>query len=123
MKIKTSELVGAQLDWAVAKAAGLNARYSDNCGGLSIAEPYSPEDRVVWAPSTDWSQGGPLIESCMVVCDYGRPLAASEKPIWFAQVWKPYGGMAGNTPLIAAMRAIVAAKLGDEIEVPEELQP
>lgn len=119
MKIKTSELIGAQLDWVVAKAVGVKVKiiYGPIDGRPC---PYD-ENYDGFSPSTDWSQGGPLIESCMVVCDYGRPLAASEKPLWFAQVWKPYGGMTGNTPLVAAMRAIVAAKLGEEIEVPEEL--
>ena len=29
----------------------------------------------------------------------------------------------GPTPLIAAMRAFVASRLGDEVEIPSELQP
>jgi hypothetical protein len=56
MKTKTSELTGAALDWAVAK-----------CKGMS-AEMLSEFDEGDWLYagsgrySTDWSQGGPIIE-------------------------------------------------------------
>ena len=33
-----------------------------------------------------------------------------------------WGEESGSTPLIAAMRCYVASKLGDEVEVPEELE-
>ena len=34
---------------------------------------------------------------------------------------KSYGHAFGPTPLIAAMRCFVASKLGDEVDVPDEL--
>ena len=65
-------------------------------------------------PSTDWSQGGPIIERERIELkgDGGTDWLASHnnESVEF-----------GPTPLIAAMRCLVASKLGDEIEIPEEL--
>lgn len=94
--MKTNELTGAALDWAVATADG---------------EDYFKLD--VYAPSQLWEQGGLIIEhEGIAVYLYGD----SE---WNAHV----GGResVGPTPLIAAMRCYVANKLGDEVEVPNEL--
>jgi hypothetical protein len=110
MKIKTSELAGAALDWAV---------------GMAIGE-YKPV--AVPSYSTDWSQGGPIIEleKISTVSDEGDLY-------WQAVIDCQSGAMfgpnlcgsfwhEGPTPLIAAMRCYVASKLGDEVEVPEELK-
>ena len=98
MKIKTSELQGAALDWAVAKCEDKQVK------GLDWVQP---------AYSTDWAQGGPIIEKeKMAVLKSGREWAAQ-----IAGGWMYYG----PTPLIAAMRCYVASKLGDEVEIPEGL--
>jgi len=103
--MKTSELTGAALDWAVAKANG-------NTGHFLI-DGYSP--------STNWAQGGPIIEREGINLDN-----YAKNPNWSA--WTPAperdSGEAqayGPTPLIAAMRCYVASKLGDTIDVPEAL--
>jgi len=124
MKIKTSELIGAQLDWAVAKAEALNFEpYFYKHGQYwvikVVRDGYNPERNVYWfSPSTDWSQGGPLIEKFRPVIVYHN--GPDETPMAATREQSP-NFMAGDTVLIAAMRAIVAAKLGEEIEVPEEL--
>lgn len=100
--VKTAELEGAALDWAVDKATGTQ-----------------------WArPSTEWTQGGPLIESRHVTVDFN--MSAEEDPSydqepWISCIGQHSGCYYGATPLIAAMRAIVAADLGDTVEIPEEL--
>lgn len=98
MKIRTAELTGVALDWAVAKCEG----YASGCGGVV---PYS----------TDWSQGGPIVER------EGTSLTQfSDYPMWTAK--NPNSiEVNGGTPLVAAMRAYVYLRLGHEIEVPEEL--
>jgi len=111
MKIKPSELTGAALDWAVAEAVGDIPIII--FGSLFVAEDAGEE----YSPSTDWAQGGPLIEKHGIWLSDDND-ESPEK--WIASV----GGVhmqTGPTPLIAAMRALVAAKLGDEIEVPDEL--
>lgn len=102
MKTKTSELTGAALDWAVAKCEG--------------ALPASYDDwKQTWPRySTDWAQGGPIIEREGITLRCGLHG-------WDAELEEFDAISHGPTPLIAAMRCYVAGKLGDEVEVPEEL--
>jgi hypothetical protein len=110
MNIKTSELTGAALDWAVAKCEGaINGNDLDI--GFILEGGYSP--------STVWAQGGPIIEREGISVD--RIGGA-----WTADISDSVGGYiehteSGPTPLIAAMRCYVASKLGDTVDVPEEL--
>jgi hypothetical protein len=109
MKIKTSELQGAALDWAVAKCEGHETLM---CRGK--LETLFTENG--WTPSTNWEQGGPIIERekinlGWVFCD-GREF-------WIATMYLAEDE--GPTPLIAAMRCYVASKMGDEVDVPEDL--
>ena len=67
--------------------------------------------------STDWSQGGPIIEREKI----GMSMTWSGT-CWLASV-HDIGAKVfrGPTPLIAAMRCFCASRLGDEVEIPEEL--
>lgn len=118
MKIKTSELAGAALDWAVAKCEGLNEE-----DFVEVDNLYGP----VWRGpeySTDWARGGPIIERerMDIKCWDFHSMP------WKASMWWDDENTAaeiqafGPTPLIAAMRCYVASKLGDEVEIPEELK-
>jgi hypothetical protein len=111
MKIKTSELSGVQLDWAVAKCEGLME------GQIAI----DGVTRGFYKPSTKWSQGGPIIEreriNLRLHKDTDKEVSAFN---WVNHA--PVNRMRGSTPLIAAMRCYVASKLGDEVEIPEELK-
>lgn len=124
-KINTSELTGAALDWAVAKCdsdaweAYDAALYADKPTGPRPSEylrdhEFSPE---AFSPSTNWSQGGPIIErECFSVEPFkGR------SGNWGCFDFKIGNVYHGPTPLIAAMRCYVASKLGDVVDVPEEL--
>ena len=110
--MKTNQLIGAALDWAAAKCEGENSVascYYDDDTPLYLDEALEP----TWNPSTNWAQGGPIIErEGIAIYLYGDSQ-------WNAHV----GGkeMVGTTPLIAAMRCYVASKLGDEVEIPQEL--
>jgi len=110
--MKTSELTGAALDWAVAKCEdGVNI----DASGLPWLPDESPNEQgdAVWFhPSTVWAQGGPIIEREIVnLTDDGEKWLAEGHDVICT----------GPTPLIAAMRCYVASKLGDEVERPEEL--
>lgn len=112
--VETSQLSGAALDWAVAKAVGLVA-YTQPDGPV-----YRPDNGEEWTPSTDWSQGGPLIERYCGLTDCRD--AEQIEPFYAETRCSNLDGYAnGTTLLIAACRAIVAAELGDDVEVPAEL--
>ena len=102
--MKTFELTGAALNWAVGKAEGLDDWLApvNYCG--------------------QWEHGGPIIEreGITTICWNKNP------DQWHARRWLELDGPAStvfkaSTPLIAAMRCYVASKLGDEVNVPEGL--
>jgi hypothetical protein len=107
MKIKTSELKDLALDYVVAMIEG----YTLNPATRSSA----------WiAYSTDWAQGGPIIEREQI----GVSWTLLQR--WVAEKCNALTpeemcASEGPTPLIAAMRCYAASKLGDEVEIPEEL--
>jgi len=111
MKIKTSELIGSALEWAVAKCEG----YEDK--DFCLDDKYFRDEDDVWySPSTDWSQGGPIIERGLIV------ISPDPQHGWRARPYMDLTEFYGPTPLIAAMRCYVASKLGDKIEIPENLK-
>lgn len=117
--MKTSELTGAALDWAVAKCEGFPTR--DYCPHDKY---YRDSDNTWFCPSEDWEQGGPIIERGGISIRYSEKDA---RGAWYAvlgpnRFLSPDHEGSGTTPLIAAMRCYVASKLGDEIEIPEELK-
>ena len=110
MKLKTSELTGVALDWAVAKCVGWNqterwmeifmSQHAKKCG---------------YNYSLHWDLAGQIIErECINLWreDRGNWCASKDGDDFWA-----------DTPLVATMRCYVASKLGDEVEVPDELQP
>ncbi|HNM80818.1 MAG TPA: DUF2591 family protein [Rhodocyclaceae bacterium] len=119
MKIKTSELTGAALDWAVAKCENWG-RISVFHGDITQVMVSNKKDSCHWFnPSGNWGQGGPIIEREKINLAFGgRWWASYDHPEHV--VWER-AAACGDTPLIAAMRCYVAAKLGNEVDIPEEL--
>jgi hypothetical protein len=120
--MKTSELIGPALDWAVAKCEGVQiGQPADRTFESEFALMHGEGDMNY---STDWAQGGPIIER-EVIATYLRQTNTRGDQVWNAQAggWAFSSGLTltGPTPLIAAMRCYVASKLGDEIDVPKEL--
>lgn len=115
-EVKTTELAGDGLDWAVAKAVGEQLVKYGGCFCLATEFDGCGEPSG-YSPSTDWSQGGPLIEKYTIGVDLERDgLWVATPPNWNEETIQY-----GSTPLIAACRAIVAAKLGGVVSVPSEL--
>lgn len=119
IKVKTTELIGPALDWAVAKVEGFIDDPESWLYGAGLGRIMAGTFR----PSTNWSQGGPLIDK----------MGGFELKVWLES--KPetkceahihnYDGnwiVFGPTPLVAAMRCLVAAKMGDTVQVPKELR-
>jgi Protein of unknown function (DUF2591) len=172
--MKTSELKGAALDWAVAKCENTLGIKPKRCCDCKHFEERAIQDGAsyyCWHPasggdlnwdtdgegpwfgygspydafhkncpiseltperySSEWAQGGPIIEREMhkLFRNVGGTWTAQIKyripyysPTYDADIGADaYVSKAGDTPLIAAMRCYVSSKLGDEVEIPEEL--
>ena len=132
--IKVSEATNTQLDWLVAKALGIDPQYNRNShGGIwygwTVALPMYSH---LPCYTTDWAQMGPIIEregpwvrESAVASPAIAHLVTPDKK-WFAYARSNHDGTSshcyyGETFLIAAARCYVASKLGDTVEVPEEL--
>ncbi len=118
--MRTSDLQGAALDWAVAKCEGVSVEYVDD----GITRCLLMRAGARFSPSTNWAQGGPIIEREQIetICNGMQP----EGLQWVAQTqaekWTNDPLESGPTPLIAAMRCLVASRLGDTVDLPEELK-
>lgn len=131
MKLNVSELDGALLDLAVAKADGwtLQVDIWSHPDGRALRF-YEPHLHFIApgviaapiAPSRNWSDGGPIIEReriCIERCQGTWSARIADDDDWFKaahQSGRPIED--GPTPLIAAMRAYVVSKFGDEVELP-----
>lgn len=147
IEVKTAELSGYALDWAVGMAiygAGVQL-YAEPQRLFWLEGPLGKP----WNPSADWSQGGPLISSNQVYLEPPHDVHRAflnEKNGRISGIWQTYeswhatvsarvrtlppkiegfpgivGRGEGPEPLIAACRAIVASHFGDTVQVPEEL--
>lgn len=139
--MKTSELIGAALDWAAGMCQGdklFRPRLGrpDDWDGAAYRAGNTTDERWVlraqvanvgwfadytYNPSVNWLQGGPIIEREKIAPSY------SVEGDWIAYRFDPEDELEasfvqrGPTPLIAAMRCYVASVLGDEVEIPSEV--
>lgn len=146
VEVKTQDLSGAALDWAVAMAEGY--RVDPEGDGRSVISPKGVFTSVSvrgaaegfgYRPSSDWNQGGPLIEKYQVLLTppsnlvhrnfgsfdkrngwyesgfWGSTIFGKERKHRRASFHHP------DSPLIVAMRAIAQFELGDTLNVPKEL--
>jgi hypothetical protein len=114
MKIKTSELTGAALDWAVAACEEKIEKRRDNLYRFPFLVSHAKY-------STDWALGGPIIErEWLDITPW--PNESDEGLRWQCIQHDNIDCTAfGLTPLVAAMRCLVASKLGAEVDTPDEL--
>lgn len=124
MLIKTAELSGAALDWAVAEAE-YRAMYAKGEYIKQWVWEAHKAGENTHPYSTDWAQGGPIID-CLDMQFWkwgGGP--REEMQCATIPTKEEYGTRLttyfGKTKLVAGLRAYVANKLGDEIEVPDEI--
>lgn len=121
MKHKTAELEGSKLDLAVAVAEEMEVVWlpsPDDRRGFQARARGSRGEPGPFQPSSQWAHGGPLLErergSLFTELIPGAPV------VWVARMGDGArrSQCFGPTPLIAAMRAIVASKLGENVELP-----
>ena len=115
ISIDATKLTGERLDYAVAVAIdGCKQDYK-----FFLVEYLSGK----WNYSTCWNKTGPLIDRLMiqvfVVDDSTSPV------LWRAEISDPFKvkfSCIGRGPMEAALRCMVASKLGSTIKVPSELR-
>jgi hypothetical protein len=117
--MKTNELTGAALDWAVCEATGFFRGYTQFRTGKNFLKVWGAARNTHLHPSTDWSQGGPIIEREHISIEATRVGGLGDR--WMAEDTGHCTEFA-DVPLIAAMRCYVASKLGKDVEIPKELQ-
>ena len=138
--MKTADLIGDQLDQAVAKCLGFvhPVRKGYNAGEgwweRTASHPWyldlDGNELDEWTPSTDYAQGMPIVEREM--CRVFKNVSdgwTCQKKVWVKDDtdgvdstghYRWYSGV-GPTLLIAGLRCYVASKLGNEVEIPKEL--
>lgn len=127
--MKTAELEGAALDYWVARAEGLKIGcIPDEPDALAVLVRGFVKiikcksgiaictNGTYW-PSRRWEDAGPIIEREQIPMS---PVVGgtweSEYVCWQGEDDADTKTVRGKTPLIAAMRAFVASKFGDEVE-------
>ena len=118
--MKTSELTGKTLDWAVTTIEEPDALRYGVADWIEQRRSKAIGDEFVHRYHQNWNQAGPIIEREKInITTYGND--------WKAIIYHKCGlriqsKRYGSTPLVAAMRCYVQSKMGDEVEIPEELQ-
>lgn len=114
--IAVSELDGAELDlWAARSARIENPRIAFDVCRIG---PFSDLARD-FCPHEDWADGGPLIEQHNIAIAKGLNQICF--PNWYAKAGlvaaydNGIGRQFGETPLVAAMRALVWSVFGDNV--------
>ena len=120
---KVEELTGLLLDAAVAKAEGRTYTLDRPLRvGRSTGYPTNIDPDDGFAPSTSWNVGGPIIERERIAVMHGTFRGSVVGRITYKDEWHAHADddrahAYGPTPLVAAMRAYVASKFSDEVEL------
>ena len=130
--MKTSELSGAALDWAVGEALRPLLKTPENMTIATFGPIFGKGHRwPCWGtrkflPSTDWAHGGPIIEREKIILlppyHYESFNITWRAGLDYDYEWCMGGEYQGPTALIAAMRCYVASKMGAEVEIPQEFK-
>lgn len=114
--MKVSDLIGAELDYWVARAIGKRRPTLVETGFGKVCYVDS-DDRVsydIFNPSENWQDAGQIIEKYRINLTPQR-----DDGKWYAFITEfdrgIYGNGYGDTALIAAMRACIASKCGIKV--------
>jgi len=125
-RIAIEDLIGPDLDWAVAQAEGIEVVqpkgwFNGAQVHLARAFPYGPPS---YEPSRLWSLAGPIIEAerISVFREAFDDWWTATLDIEVGNCWHVSDPSQGETALIAAMRCHVRNKLGEFVEVPSRLE-
>jgi len=128
MKIKVSEASPSQINYLVAKAHGAVLRQDGHGKCWLVDGALLGYLHNHWDPTTDWSQGGSIIDREVINHEGINPKRFiawkgfnARRATWDTPADPQAFWQYGPTPLIAAMRCFVSSKLGNEVEVPDDL--
>lgn len=123
VELKTADLEGTALDWAVARVEGVTYNpYYLSCGGYRDgSDLWSNWFISNFRPSTCWSDGGPLVQKYHMdfCCEHPETIGAAlcdENGMYVDERM-----IFGSTHLEAACRALVHNKFGETVSVPSGL--
>ena len=111
---RVSDLVGEELDRAVARARGRELRlgFAGTMAEKWLERVAAPDEWVAMPrPSEDWAEGGPIIEEHRIELQFNGPAG------WRATEYNFAHAMDGDTPLVAAMRVFVRNELGPAVDL------
>lgn len=118
--IKVADATPRQIDWLVAQCEGLNPNTDPERRRQFVGYPGFAEANGfgygIKHYSSDWSHGGPIITREKISIRQWVDV-----PVVNAYMPNSDWSFDAASPLTAAMRCYVASKLGDIVEVPEEL--
>lgn len=126
LKIKTENLTNAQLDHAVHIALGLGYREDFKYGKMYFGLPDKSGsiswDNIPKYYSSDWASGGPIIEKHGFTTMSQQPFSDVAWSCSASHGHTVCRRVLGPTMLVAGMRCFVVMKLGDEVEIPEDIK-
>jgi hypothetical protein len=139
MKHKVAGLEGAMLDVAALMAEDAPGKWSeygtpDAWIGVymrdgKVAKDWAGAECVRWTPSTNWAQGGPILEREDIALvplglQWGAMLRgnAARGARYIAACADEFDAT-GPTMLVAGLRAYVIGRLGPEVELPDQPLP
>jgi Protein of unknown function (DUF2591) len=120
LKLGTENITGKALDWAVAKALNAPVRLQKcyKLEDLSDMGWYLFLGGDEWSPTTNWAQGGPLLDKLMGEVYVPDLLPDEYKPMYSISF---HINAVDKKPLPSICRSFVRTKLGDVVEIPMEL--
>jgi hypothetical protein len=131
MKVKTDELNGPALNWAVALCEGATEEWRDSAPFFWTGSPCIRIDGhdVDYHPSENWLHGGHILEREKIQLSGGKAVRPEHLEVWAAAIIdgeplkKPdrIVYVRGVSMLEAGMRCFVQSKLGPEVEIPDKL--
>lgn len=123
-KVRTGELSGQALNWAVADMLHIPIVVVDGVVHDYILREMGVDGSTEYNPATNWALGGPILERAKVDVKAPRPVwgwYVAYVPIFSTGLMEESGYCFGSTMLEAGLRACVRHAVGDYVEVPEEL--
>lgn len=132
MKVKVAEAKGPVLNWLVAKCENpndprdgrptfwLHPNNPKLVCQITYNHETNPKGYELCLYTTDWGQVGPIIKKADIEFVLAKEGGHHVSAKWMAVIKNTFFGF-GDDHIIAAMRCYVTSKLGEEVEVPEEL--